>query len=64
MLLWVGAALGVVLLILLVVIIHHKLTGAKRHTKQLEHMLGNGGAEKILKALQPQLEAEFQEKRE
>lgn len=50
---WVAIVLGGVLIILLVVIIHHKLTAPKRHSKQLGNLLENGGADKILKALQP-----------
>jgi len=61
-LMYVGVALGGVLLLLFVVVLHHKLTAPKRHTKQLEHMLGNGGAQKIMKALKPELDAEFVEK--
>jgi predicted RNase H-like nuclease (RuvC/YqgF family) len=62
MIMYVGILLGVVLIVLFIVIIHHKLTSSKRHSRQLDHMLANGGKEKILKALHSDLEDEFVEK--
>lgn len=59
--LWVGIALGGILIILLIVIIHHKLTSRTRHQRQMDFMLQNGGVEKILRALEPQLHAKFVE---